>query len=148
MAGQRLAARYLISRYGDPAFALFIGFSAALVRIRKEEYEKRSGFPSASIVISPAQRVRMDTEQEERRKRQSAHTPMYTLQDYGSSETYAEPWDRSKDRGPNGDADMGSQLNVGYGEIVRLGWERIKWRTDYWWHERSKKVDRTDGRLI
>lgn len=35
--------RYLISRIGDPAFALFIGASAAILRIRREEAEKNRG---------------------------------------------------------------------------------------------------------
>ncbi|KAL7271420.1 hypothetical protein RUND412_005816 [Rhizina undulata] len=32
-------AKYLISRIGDPLFALFIGVSAAVVRVRREENE-------------------------------------------------------------------------------------------------------------
>ncbi|KAL9068048.1 MAG: hypothetical protein Q9161_006493 [Pseudevernia consocians] len=41
---------YIISRTLDPLFALLIGFSAASMRIRKEENEKRLGMATTSIV--------------------------------------------------------------------------------------------------
>lgn len=41
---------YIISRTLDPLFALLIGISAAGMRIRREENEKRLGMATTSIV--------------------------------------------------------------------------------------------------
>ncbi|TGZ82867.1 hypothetical protein EX30DRAFT_369919 [Ascodesmis nigricans] len=49
-------ARYLISRVGDPIFALFIGASAATLRIRREEIE--AGRTPAEAVAALKRRVR------------------------------------------------------------------------------------------
>lgn len=46
---------YIISRTLDPLFALFIGFSAAGMRIRREENEKRLGMATTSIAGSTIQ---------------------------------------------------------------------------------------------
>ena len=43
------------SRTLDPLFALLIGFSAAGMRIRREENEKRVGMPTTSITSSTVQ---------------------------------------------------------------------------------------------
>ena len=144
MAGKQPVAKYLISRYGDPIFALFIGLSAAMVRIRKEESEKRSGLPSSSMVLSPAQKKTIEAEKDQRRKQQSEPVRMYTLQDYGSSETYGDQsWGQTSQR-----AGTTEITQVGYLEVLRLGWERIKWRTDYGWNRRDKEFERKDGRLV
>ncbi|KAL6720146.1 hypothetical protein ACLMJK_002067 [Lecanora helva] len=71
---------YIISRTLDPLFALVIGISAAGIRIRREENEKRAGLPTTSIV--PPQE---DLPKEERRE-------------------------------------------VGFGEIARIGWGRLRRR--------------------
>lgn len=49
----------LTARYGDIVFALSVGLSAGLMRIREEESLKRIGLPSSSMVISPAQEARI-----------------------------------------------------------------------------------------
>ncbi|KAF3926781.1 hypothetical protein ABW21_db0209120 [Orbilia brochopaga] len=38
---------FLISRLGDPLFAVFIGSTAAVLRIRREEHEK--GLPASQL---------------------------------------------------------------------------------------------------
>ncbi|KAK0508334.1 hypothetical protein JMJ35_009418 [Cladonia borealis] len=48
---------YLISKTLDPVFALFIGISAAGIRIRREENEKRAGLPTSSMVKSTDGRI-------------------------------------------------------------------------------------------
>ena len=134
MAISNPAARYLISRYGDPAFALSIGLSAAILRIRNEETEKRSGFPSSAMVISPVQQKRRDIEHEEKRSRQSDSSKMYSAGDHGSSETLG-----SHDSGKNSRI-----VEIGYTEILRLAWDRIKWKADYEWNGRGKELQRKD----
>lgn len=47
---------YIISRTLDPLFALLIGFSAAGMRIRREENEKRLGMATTSIADSTGQK--------------------------------------------------------------------------------------------
>lgn len=138
------SAKYLISRYGDPLFALFIGTSAAVVRIRKEETEKRSGLPSSSMVISPEQMARMKEELELRqRSYRGASAAMYSLQDYGSSDTY---------KGAQGNIIRGQSkqqlVHVSYLDILQLMWERIKWRVHVSLNERHNDLVRKDGRLI
>ncbi|KJF60001.1 uncharacterized protein CIMG_12670 [Coccidioides immitis RS] len=46
-----VAYPYLISKFGDPLFALFIGTSAAYVRIRREHREKHPDAPSDMLSI-------------------------------------------------------------------------------------------------
>ena len=143
MAAAQAPAKYIISRYGDPVFALFIGFSAALLRIRKEETEKRLGVPSSSMIISPAQQKRIDDEQEKRRQMRTAPSEMYGPKDYGSSETYGGR------KGPQeGISTQEKTMEVSYRDVLRLGWERIKWKADYEWHGRAKELQRKDGRLV
>ncbi|KAH8820502.1 hypothetical protein F5884DRAFT_764296 [Xylogone sp. PMI_703] len=63
------APQYLISRFGDPVFALFIGLSAAATRINREEKElghttkdtidagfRRLGFPRANDPLAQKHR--------------------------------------------------------------------------------------------
>ena len=144
MATSRPIAKYLISRYADPVFAVFIGFAAALLRIRNEEREKRAGLPSNSMVISPAQQRRIDEEQERRRAGRREFKEMYEEADYGSSETYG-----ATDSSQNKSLDRKAEKdNVGYLDIIKLGWERAKWKADHEWYGRGKQFERKDGRIV
>ena len=147
MASPYPRAKYIISRYSDPIFAVFIGFSAALLRIRKEEIEKRSGIPSASMVISPQQQKLMDEEREKNRSKFRARTEMYRTGDGGSSES---------DVGVGQDGSwLGGTIpygikrqEVGYVEILKMGWQRIVWKVDYEWNGKAKDLIRKDGRVV
>ncbi|KAL1997761.1 hypothetical protein VTN02DRAFT_865 [Thermoascus thermophilus] len=58
-----VAAPYLLSKIGDPIFAILIGTSAALVRIRREQREqhreKTGEIGFGSILETGSRRVRM-----------------------------------------------------------------------------------------
>ena len=42
----------------------------------------------------------------------------------------------------------GERVEVGYREIVEMGWARAKWRLDYWWNDRGRDLVRKDGRMV
>lgn len=50
-------ANLSFSRTLDPVFAIFIGVSAAGIRIRREENEKRAGLPTSAMVKSTDGRI-------------------------------------------------------------------------------------------
>ena len=141
MATSPPVAKYIISRYADPVFALLIGLSAAVLRIRKEETEKRSGMPSTSMVISATQQNRMDKESEHRRKNSPEPSTMYGPTDYGTSETFGGYYSSQM-------GESEEKPEVGYVEILQLGWERMKWKADHEWYGRGKEYERKDGRLV
>lgn len=147
MASPYPATKYIISRYSDPVFAIFIGFSAALLRIRKEEIEKRSGLPSASMVTSPAQRKATEMERESSKTDINMLAEMYKPGDGGSSE--GNSVQRQQDPRSGGSALLRPKMeNVGYLEILKMGWGRLTWKIDYEWNGRAKEVMRKDGRLV
>ena len=147
MATLNPRARYIISRYSDPVFAVFIGISAAFLRIRNEEIEKRSGLPSASMVISPQQKKRMEDELEKGRPTFRNSVDVYRSSgggriegDFGLEQTsvwFGESSVRARKR-----------EEVGYLEVLRLYWQRIVWKLDYEWNGRGKELVRKDGKLV
>ena len=142
MASSSVAAKYIISRYADPVFAISIGVCAALIRLRREESEKRSGVPSASFVISLEQQKRIDAEHENRRAR------------YGDKAIAVEMQRQNLEQASKNsdviehDSRSLKPVNVGYSDIFALGWERIKWKLDYEWNGRGKELERHDGKLV
>ena len=147
MAAPFPRARYIISRYSDPVFAVFIGISAALLRIRKEEIEKRSGIPSASMVISPQQKRCMDEEREKTRSSLGKGMDLYRLSDRVDSKNdmdfrHDDLWSRGSGRS------IKKREKVGYMEIITLYGQRIVWKVNYEWNGGGKELVRKDGRLV
>ena len=139
MATSFPAAKYIISRYADPVFALSIGVAAAFIRIRREESEKRSGLPSSSMVITTKQQKQIDADYErlrmvKQRERSSQNSAM--------REEYEGP--TTSDVAGRGHPVV-DKVDVAYAEIAALAWERIKWKIDYEWNGRGKELERKDG---
>ena len=129
-------SRYLISRRADPVFTVCIGVSAALIRIRREEIEKQAGQPSASIATSPAQQRRIDEERELKHQRSSGQSIPLETKDRSN---------RSIDEATSG---QDRAITIGYIDVIRSYWEKIKWKVDYEWHDRRKEIQRKDGRIV
>ncbi|KAL2052758.1 hypothetical protein ABVK25_006998 [Lepraria finkii] len=85
---------FIISRTLDPLFALLIGISAAGIRIRREENEKRAGMVTTSMV-QPTAVARKPT----------------------------------NSAGGAGGKEEGEVVGeIGYAEIARMGWVRVRRR--------------------
>ena len=102
------------------------------------------------MVISPRQKQRID----ERRARMQSRPRATTFADFerglGSidGDDYSEMGLFRGFRGGAGEVEEVEKVDVGYAEVLRLGWERAKWRMDYWWNDRGKDRVRKDGRMV
>ncbi|KAG8526268.1 uncharacterized protein KY384_000261 [Bacidia gigantensis] len=142
MSQAKPIAKYIISRSADPVFAVSIGISAALIRIRREENEKRLGLRSSSIVVSPEQQSRLDAERESERAVYQKSSEMHEPSEGASKDSI-------------GTSNFGlvhpqypDTASVSYADILSLGWERIKWKADYEWNGKGKELERGDGRMV
>ena len=138
----RYAAKYIIFRYADPVFAILIGTSAALIRLRREENEKRSGLPSASFIISTQQQARIDAEYEQSRAIYAKRAGTIF-----QSEKHPDEAHRMLDASEHDLLSL-TDVNLGYKDIITLGWERVKWKIDYEWNNRGKELQRKDGKMV